>query len=142
MPLTLTQRGTAVAAGFRENYFNQQGDVMATFWTVEFNANGDPQEIQSDLETLTEQIEDPDVAVYVYIGKKTDTGWKIARTACGLFVETNPWLVSDVEALRTWVPLGKPKGVVFGFDGEPDSLLTDAETVLLNVVRKAIVHAL
>lgn len=115
---------------------------MATFWTVEFDANGDPQEVQSDLETLTEQIEDLSVAVYVYIGKKTDPGWKIARTACGLFAQTNPWLVSDVQALRAWVPVGKPKGVVFGFDGEPDSLLNEAEVVILKIVRNALVDAI
>lgn len=115
---------------------------MATFWTVEEDQNGDPKEVQSDLATLTQDIDDPLMAVYVYIGKKGDDGWKIAKTACALFAMTKPWLVSDVAALRTWVPAGSPKGVVFGFDGEPDNLLSEAEVVILKIVRNALTNAI
>ncbi len=112
---------------------------MPTFWTVQ---EGSSTDVQSDLAGLEADINDRLIAVYVYIGGANDPGWNIAKTACALFAMTNPWRVDDIEALRRWVPAGAPKGIVFGYDGSPDSLLDDGEVTVLKIVRKAIVDAI
>ncbi|HLP24535.1 MAG TPA: hypothetical protein VK477_02570, partial [Acidobacteriota bacterium] len=114
---------------------------MPTYWTVK-EVGGAPVEVQSDLAGLQADLTDPLVAVYVYVGGKQDPGWNIAKTACALFAMTNPWRVDDIAALRPWVPAGAPKGVVFGYDGQPDNLLDDGEVTVLKIVRKALVDAI
>lgn len=112
---------------------------MPTFWTVK---DGSPADVQSDLAGLQADLTNPLVAVYVYVGGATDPGWNVAKTACALFAMTNPWRVDDISALRTWVPAGTPKGIVFGYDGHPDSLLDDGEVAVLKIVRNALVDAI
>lgn len=82
------------------------------------------------------------LSVYAYIGVSDDPGWDVARTTRALFPALEIYLFSSIDDLRTSVPSGTPAGVVFGFDDQPDQLLTVAEASVGRIVRKAIAEAL
>lgn len=90
---------------------------------------------------LKQALQDELIAVYVYIGRDQDPGWRVAQAACGLFALTAPCLASDWKVVLPWVP-GKPQhGVVFGFDEKPDAVLNLGQTESLTYVRHAIAKA-
>jgi hypothetical protein len=96
------------------------------------------------VEEVQRAIDDPSFSVYVYVGKASDRGWKVADFAFGLLARLRIYrAVSHGNLDPAWLDArrsngAKPRGIVFGWDAVVDRYLDKAETESLEVVLKAI----
>jgi hypothetical protein len=109
---------------------------MNTLHTVDPKSGSD-RLIEATVQDLERDLVHPIIRVYVYVGQEADAGWEAALTACGWLAGVKPYLAEDIALVRKWVPAGSPKGIVFGTDDQPDTLLDEAEAAIEKIVRKA-----
>jgi hypothetical protein len=113
---------------------------MTQFFTVDAQSDSTklipvtPEELKADLVH-------PITKVYVYVGQEKDPGWEAALLTASILPDLNPYLATGINGLREWVPVGSPKGIVFGTDDKPDRLLDDAEAAIFKIVHKANLEA-
>lgn len=89
-----------------------------------------PEEFRADLVH-------PISKVYVYIGQEQDPGWDAALGTAGALAALHPYLATGIGAVRPWVPVGDPRGIVFGTDDQPDRLLDAGEAAVFKIVLAA-----
>lgn len=105
-------------------------------------ANGSTEVKSATLKQLREDLVQPIIGVYVFVGKETEPGWKTGKRACGqLQPEYNLYLAESMDDIREWVPAGTAKGIVFGRDDQPDRLLNEAESSVTDIVVDALLEA-
>jgi hypothetical protein len=109
---------------------------MGELFTVDVEA-ADEKLIPASKEQLENDLHDRLKKVYVYVGQRSDSGWSIALTVAGLLPDLQPYLATNIDILRDWVPNGNPRGVVFGTDDKPDRVLNEQEATDRKTVHKA-----
>ena len=83
-------------------------------------------------------LKDPTFTVYMYVGNESDEGWDIAQTAFEYVAKLRIYLVRDISLIKEWVGLKRPKGIVFGYDDQPQRFLNRQEADDLKTVLRAI----
>ena len=114
---------------------------MSQLFTVDVQS-GSTTLVPVTADVFKNDLVNPIIKVYVYIGQESDAGWKVALLAAGMLPDLNPYLATEIDILRDWVPVGNPKGIVFGTDDAPDRLLDEAEAAVSKIVQKANAEAL
>ena len=79
------------------------------------------------IDDISEFLNNPSFMVYLYIGKKNDTGWKVAEAIYQLIPRVRIYLVKDIALIRELIGNRRPKAVLYGWNDEPHAFLKKHE---------------
>src|SRR2546425_3226848 len=108
---------------------------MSQLFTVDVQS-GSTTLVPVTTDAFKNDLVNPIIKVYVYIGQESDAGWKVALLAAGMLPDFNPYLATGIDILRDWVAGGNPKSIVFGTDDAPARLFDEADKARSKNVQK------